>query len=239
MYETLFPFLSLKVFRHEERETQSFYADYFYIVSSQPNQRAAPVAHKFVWPHPTLKINLLLPRRELNPAVSQISVHASVAWRHPNTLVTSPIWDFYFDISEWHILSACAWTPALMLHLTNPCAKRKVLSLTKLKGKIEKKKSLGNYITRWWCVHTIILMSRKIWPKDFFMCSMIMLYSDLVIVCPLWSCIPRLLLTRRYNGKNDLFSLFTQISCIISLTQLLKNCIGRIWRSEMVNKKTK
>ena len=37
----------LKVIRHEERETQSFYADCFYIVSSQPNQRAAPIAHKF------------------------------------------------------------------------------------------------------------------------------------------------------------------------------------------------
>ena len=42
----LFTFLSLKVFRHEERETQSFYADCFYIVSSQPKQRAASVAHK-------------------------------------------------------------------------------------------------------------------------------------------------------------------------------------------------
>ena len=40
-----------------------------------------------------------------------------------------------------------AWTPALMLHLTNPCAKLKVLSLTKPKCKIYKTKSLGNYIT--------------------------------------------------------------------------------------------
>ena len=40
-----------------------------------------------------------------------------------------------------------AWTPALMLHLTNPCAKLKVLSLTKPKGKIYKTKSHGNYIT--------------------------------------------------------------------------------------------
>ena len=31
-----------------KRERQSLYADCFYIVSSQPNQRAAPVAHKFV-----------------------------------------------------------------------------------------------------------------------------------------------------------------------------------------------
>ena len=80
-------------------------------------------------------------------AFSQISAHASGVWRHPNILVSIPIWDFYFDISEWHILSTCAWTPALMLHLTNPCAKRKVLSLTKQKVKIYKAKSLGIYIT--------------------------------------------------------------------------------------------
>ena len=80
-------------------------------------------------------------------AFSQISAHACGAWHHPNILVSFPIWDFYFDISEWYILSACAWTTALMLHLTNPCAKRKVLSLTKPKGKIYKTKSLDNYIT--------------------------------------------------------------------------------------------
>ena len=78
-------------------------------------------------------------------AFSQISAHASGVWRHPNTLVPISIWDFHFDISEWHILSARAWTPALMLHLTN--AKQEVLSLTKSKGKIYKANSLGNYIT--------------------------------------------------------------------------------------------
>ena len=57
------------------------------------------------------------------------------------SLVPIPIWGFYFDICEWHIL------PVLMLHLTNPCAKQKVLSLTKPKGKIYKMKSLGYYIT--------------------------------------------------------------------------------------------
>ena len=45
------------------------------------------------------------------------------------TSFTSPgpfsIWNFYFEISEWHILSTRAWTPALMLHLTNPCAERR------------------------------------------------------------------------------------------------------------------
>ena len=84
-------------------------------------------------------------------AFSQISAHGSGAWHHPNILVPIRICDFYFDISEWHIFSAHAWTPALMLHLTNPCAKRNVLSLTKPKGKIYKTKSLGNYITFLFC----------------------------------------------------------------------------------------
>ena len=146
----LFTFLSLKVFRHEEWETQSFYADCFYIVSSQPNQRATPVAHKVVRPRPALKVNLLLPRRELNSLTFSKSQNP-----HPTlpgmtsftSLVPFSICEFYFDISEWHILLSRAWTPALMLHLTNPCAKRKVLSLTKPKGKIYKTKSLRHYIT--------------------------------------------------------------------------------------------
>ena len=107
----LFAFLSLKVFRHEERERH----------------------------------NLSMLTAFTSSVLNQIN--ASGAWRHSHPLVSIPIWDFYFDISEWHILSARAWTPALMLHLTNPCAKRQVLSLTKPKGKIYKMKSLGNYIT--------------------------------------------------------------------------------------------
>ena len=67
------------------------------------------------------------------------------------TSFTSPghisIWYFYFDISEWHILPARAWTPAFMLRLTNAYVKREVLSLTKPKGKIYKTKSLRNYVT--------------------------------------------------------------------------------------------
>ena len=62
-----------------------------------------------------------------------------------------PIWHFYFDISEGHILSTGAWTPALMLHLTNPYAKRKVLCLTKPKGKIYKTKLYYNN-TCWLCL---------------------------------------------------------------------------------------
>ena len=114
---------------------------------SQPNQRSASVAHKVVWPRPGLNLNPLVRKQELN---SLLFSNLSPRFR----CVTSPtspgsilICDFYFDISEWHISSACVWTPALMLHLTNLCAKRKVLILTKPKGKICKTKSLRNYIT--------------------------------------------------------------------------------------------
>ena len=80
--------------------------------------------------------------------IPKSSAHASGSWRHSHHLVSFPNWDFHFYISEWHILSARAWTPALMLHQTNPCAKRNFLTLTKPKGKIYKTKSLGNYITQ-------------------------------------------------------------------------------------------
>ena len=80
--------------------------------------------------------------------IPKSSAHTSGAWRHSHPLVPIHIWDFYFNISEWHILSACAWTPALSLYLTNLCTKRKVLILTKPKGKIYKTKSLRHYITK-------------------------------------------------------------------------------------------
>ena len=78
----LFNFLSLKVFLREERETQYFYADCFYIVSSQPNQRAAPVAHKVVCPHPGLNINFFARSQELNSLTfSQIAKILSPRFR--------------------------------------------------------------------------------------------------------------------------------------------------------------
>ena len=78
---------------------------------------------------------------------SQISAHASGAWLHSHPW-SYPLSGIFIvtslnDTSAPHArehLRSC-------LHLTNPCAKRKVLSLTKPKGKIYKTKSLGHYIT--------------------------------------------------------------------------------------------
>ena len=57
--------LSLKVFRHKERDTI-----FLYWLFHLPQTTCTPVAHKFVWSQSHLT------------DLSQISAHASVAWRH-------------------------------------------------------------------------------------------------------------------------------------------------------------
>ena len=94
-YENLFTFLSLKVFRHEERVTQSFYADCFYIVSSQPNQRAVPVAHKLIWPRPALNLDSLVRMQEVN---------SLLFLKFPNPQPTLPVHDVTY-IPWFHFLS--------------------------------------------------------------------------------------------------------------------------------------
>ena len=94
------------------------------------------------------KVNRLLRTLELNSCFfSKISAHASGAWCHSHLLVLFPIWGFILtsvnDASSPHArehLRSC-------LHQTNPCTKRKVLILTKPKGKIYKTKSFGHYTT--------------------------------------------------------------------------------------------
>ena len=102
-YETfihLFEFIGFSTWR--EREKQSFYADCFYIVSSQPNQRAAPVVHIFVWPRPPLSFDSLVRRQEFNSLLFLKSpkslARTSGAWRHSNPLVLVPIWGLF-----WHL----------------------------------------------------------------------------------------------------------------------------------------
>ena len=102
--------LSLKVLRHKERDTHSFYSGF----SICPPSRAAPVARKFVWPlrAPKVEPSRSVSSSQLTDFFSyppKSSALASGAWRHSHP----PIWDFYFDISEWHILSARALIPAI------------------------------------------------------------------------------------------------------------------------------
>ena len=140
----LLPSLSLG-FRHEERETEFFYADCSSIVSSQLTDLTNARTHA-----PQSSNCLALPRpvkstRFVEVQISthcffskslRISAHRFRAWRHSHPLSYFLPGVFYFDICDCHILPARALMSAPTLELS-----RKVLSLTKPKGKIYKTKN--------------------------------------------------------------------------------------------------
>ena len=117
-------------------------------LSTQPTRGARSAQSRLASPRTECRLSRSEARTQLTAFLKSQNPHPTLPDMTSFTsLVPFPIWEFYFDISECHILSARVWTPALMLHLTNPCAKRKVLILTKLKCKIYKTKSLRHYIT--------------------------------------------------------------------------------------------
>ena len=127
-----------------KREAQSFYDDF----SIRPKSRAAPAAR----PRRAPKVNSRLRTLKLNST--------DFFSNPPNPPRTLPLHDV-IHILRSYFLSGVSIVTSLndtsaprahehlrsCLHLTNPCAKRKVLSLTKPKGKIYKTKSFGYYIT--------------------------------------------------------------------------------------------
>ena len=123
-----------------ERQTQSVYTDCFYIVSSQPNQRAAPVVHKVFWPRPALNLDSVF---FSNPKI--LSPH----FRCVTSLPPSGLYS-YLEFLFRHL-----WMTHPHRARVNTCVctklthapSRKVLILTKPKGKIYKTKSLRNFIT--------------------------------------------------------------------------------------------
>ena len=146
----LLPSLSLG-FRHEERETQFFYADCHlcWLSSSALNSLTQPthartVVHKLHWPRSGPKNQLasskfksqllLLFKITKNPSPSLPDM---TSFTSP---VLFPIWGFCCDICDCYIIPVRTWTPALMSAPTHALS-RKVLSLTKPKDKIYKTKN--------------------------------------------------------------------------------------------------
>ena len=93
-----------------KREAQSFYDDFSICSPSRatPDARPwwVPKVNRLLW---TLKLDSLTFLKS-----PKSSMHASRAWRHSHSLDPFPIWGFYHDISEWHVHSVRAWTPALI-----------------------------------------------------------------------------------------------------------------------------
>ena len=114
--------LSLRVLRHKEREAQSFYSVFFHVPPPnlvRPLPKASASKRKS-----TLLFRCLVSTLQLS-SNSQNPPRASGAWCHSHSVTPFSI-SGYCDISEWHVRSArSAWTPVLMLHLSNPCTEPK------------------------------------------------------------------------------------------------------------------
>ena len=107
----LLPF-SLKVLRHKERDTHSFYSAFFIC---PPPSRAAPVARKFVSPQRAPKVDPSCSVSSLNLTnwlfqISQNPPRASGAWPHSHSVALFPIWAIVTSLSDTSALRACVNT---------------------------------------------------------------------------------------------------------------------------------
>ena len=114
--------LSLKALRHKETDTLSFYSGFFiwhpHLVRHLPKASASKRKSTLLLRCPVLNsINFL--------QNSQNTPRASGAWLHSHLLSPFPIWAIVTSLSDTSAPPARAWTPALMLHLSNPCTKPK------------------------------------------------------------------------------------------------------------------
>ena len=108
--------LSLKVLRHKERDTHSFYSGFS--ICTLPSRAAPATKATGLSSASEQKPPVFFRARSLtlwlfqNPQNPQ---RASGAWRDLHSLAPFPI-SGYCDISEWHVCSARAraYTPALM-----------------------------------------------------------------------------------------------------------------------------
>ena len=112
--------LSLKVLQHKERETQSFYSVFFLIIWNMCGTSPRPPRASESQPSSPKAVNSLSSSSKNPPRTSGV-------WRHS----LSPALVSHLGLL-WHLWvtrplcpHARAWTPVLMLHLTNPCAEPK------------------------------------------------------------------------------------------------------------------
>ena len=103
--------LSLKVLRHKERDTHSFYSGFSICTpiscDTCPRLRRSSESRPFLF---CVQFSTLLTDFFKIPII--LPACASGAWRHSHPQVNL-LSDFYFDICEQHILPARASTPVL------------------------------------------------------------------------------------------------------------------------------
>ena len=121
-YETFYYLLSLKVLRHKERDTHSFYSGFSICPHISCGTR-----------HKTTGLASASKRKPTIFSRGRTQLTDFFKIPPPNPPRALPVhdvihiswsWEFYFDICEQHILPACALTPALKF-APNTCVEPK------------------------------------------------------------------------------------------------------------------
>ena len=119
--------LSLKVLRHKERDTHSFYSGFSicpHHLVRHPLQRPLACLRRASESHLSSSDSKThLNSTQLTFSKSPNPSRTSGAWRHPHSAAPFPIWAIMTSLSDTSAPRTRAWTPALMLHLRNPCTK--------------------------------------------------------------------------------------------------------------------
>ena len=114
--------LSLKVLRHKEREAQYFYPGFFICTPSVRHQPKASASQRksTVFPEAGfISTNWLFQNLPKSSAHFRcVTSFALASLRFPSRAIVT-------SLSDTSALLALAWTPVLMLHLTNPCTEPK------------------------------------------------------------------------------------------------------------------
>ena len=116
--------LSLKFLRHKERGTIFL----FWLFHPPHPANTCGTRHKGL--REQAKTNCLPPRRVSSQLtdffkISQNPPRASGAWRHSHSLAPVSHLGILWHLWVTRPLCARAWTPVLMLHLSNPCTEPK------------------------------------------------------------------------------------------------------------------
>ena len=113
--------LSLNVLWHKERDTHFFYSGFSTrLPISCDTCPRPPRASESQPSSPGAGLNSTnILQNFQNPP------RASGAWRHSHSLTPFPIWAIVTSLSDTSAPRTRAWTPVLMLHLSNPCTEPK------------------------------------------------------------------------------------------------------------------
>ena len=122
--------LSLKVLRHRERDTHSFYSGFFICPPPTTTISCDTCPRPRAWLRRASESQPSSPEAGLNSTNWPFQnppnpPRASGTWCYPHSVASFPVWAIVTSLSKTSAPRARARKPVLMLHLSNPCTEPK------------------------------------------------------------------------------------------------------------------